>query len=133
MSRIGNAPIALPANVKVDISKGNLVTVLLAGEDTTANTLAWSIYLLTKYPDYQTKLQSEIDEALGELKCIAEYETSQGCKFLEAVANETMRLKPVAPPQAMPSSWRTKLLAPSAPIKYLALILREAGSAEVTC
>ena len=77
--------------------KGNLVTVLLAGEDTTANTLAWSIYLLTKYPDYQTKLQSEIDEALGELKCIAEYETSQGFKFLEAVANETMRLKPVAP------------------------------------
>lgn len=27
MSRIGKAPIALPANVKVDVSKGNIVTV----------------------------------------------------------------------------------------------------------
>lgn len=77
--------------------KGNLVTVLMAGEDTTAHTLAWSIYLLTMYPEYQAKLQAEIDEGLGEMRSITEYELTQGFKFLEAIANETMRLKPVAP------------------------------------
>ncbi|MDG1333517.1 MAG: cytochrome P450 [Crocinitomicaceae bacterium] len=77
--------------------KGNLVTVLMAGEDTTAHTLAWAIYLLTKHPDYQAKLQSEIDGALAGTKSITEYELTQGFKFLEAIANETMRLKPVAP------------------------------------
>ena len=34
---------------------------------------------------------------MGDLKCITEYESTQGFKFLEAIANETMRLKPVAP------------------------------------
>ena len=29
---------------------GNVLTMLLAGEDTTANTLAWMIYLLTRNP-----------------------------------------------------------------------------------
>ncbi|MFK7787510.1 MAG: cytochrome P450 [Crocinitomicaceae bacterium] len=77
--------------------KGNLVTVLMAGEDTTAHTLAWIIYLLTKQPEYQTKLQTEIDSVLGDAPCITEYESTQKFKFVEAIANETMRLKPVAP------------------------------------
>ena len=77
--------------------KGNLLTVLLAGEDTTANTLSWSIYLLTKHTEYQAKLQSEIDQSLDGEKWIQEFESTQGFKFLESIAYETMRLKPVAP------------------------------------
>jgi cytochrome P450 len=75
---------------------GNVMTMLLAGEDTTANTLAWAIWLLTRNPEALARARAEVDAAspgasgwtldkLGELR------------FLEACANETMRLKPVAP------------------------------------
>lgn len=39
----------------------NAVTFLLAGNDTTANTLSFASYLLTIHPDIQERLQSEID------------------------------------------------------------------------
>lgn len=77
--------------------KGNLMTVLMAGEDTTAHTLSWTIFLLTKFTDYQTKLQTEIDESLGDAKTITQFDLTHGFKFLEGIAYETMRLKPVAP------------------------------------
>lgn len=77
--------------------RGNLVTVLMAGEDTTAHTLAWSIFLLTKFPEYQDKLRAEIDATLGELTSIQDYESTPHFKYVESIANETMRLKPVAP------------------------------------
>lgn len=77
--------------------KGNLVTILMAGEDTTAHTLAWMIYLLTKFPEKQEKLRDEIEAIMGELKMIQEFDAAQHFKYLESIAYETMRLKPVAP------------------------------------
>ncbi len=35
---------------------GNLIMILLAGEDTTAHTLAWLVYLITEYPEVQQNL-----------------------------------------------------------------------------
>ena len=77
--------------------RGNLLTLLLAGEDTTAHTLAWSIYLLTQNADKQKSIEEEVDEVLGENPWMTEYEMHQKLPFVEAVTNETMRMKPVAP------------------------------------
>lgn len=77
--------------------KGNLLTLLLAGEDTTAHTLAWSIYLLTQSPAEITKMQAEIDQVLKNEKWFSEYADQQQLNIIEGVTNETMRLKPVAP------------------------------------
>ena len=45
---------------------GHARIVLLAGYETTANTLAYTSYLLALNPDIQEKLQSEIDNYFDE-------------------------------------------------------------------
>lgn len=37
-----------------------------AGSDTTANSLAWSIQYLVKYPQIQEELRQEIDDKVGD-------------------------------------------------------------------
>jgi cytochrome P450 len=73
-----------------DVS-GNVLTMLLAGEDTTANTLAWMIYLLYRHP--QALRQATNEAASG----FTHYESVSALPFIDACINETMRLKPVAP------------------------------------
>ena len=77
--------------------KGNLLTLLMAGEDTTANSLAWIIYFLCDHPEVQVKMQQEADELLGEYSIISSYSKITDFTYTEAVINEAMRLKPVAP------------------------------------
>ena len=75
---------------------GNVLTMLLAGEDTTANTLAWLIYLLRRNPDALLKAQQEV-RALAPDPGSYSMELMEPLVFLEACISETMRLKPVAP------------------------------------
>lgn len=77
--------------------RGNLLTILMAGEDTTAHTVAWMIYFLCLHPEYQDKIKEEITPFLNNNGVINDYQHLTKLKFLEAVAYETMRLKPVAP------------------------------------
>ena len=37
------------------------MTIFLAGHETTANTLAWTLYLLSEHPDVARRLQAELD------------------------------------------------------------------------
>jgi cytochrome P450 len=76
---------------------GNVLTMLLAGEDTTANTLAWMIYLLSRNPQVLARARDEVRAVLGAQPLPARYEELSALPFVEACANETMRLKPVAP------------------------------------
>jgi cytochrome P450 len=71
---------------------GNELTMLLAGEDTTANTLAWMIYLLDRHPGAQRLAREEVSAKNPEA-----YEDMAALPFVDACINETMRLKPVAP------------------------------------
>ncbi|MCH2226003.1 MAG: cytochrome P450 [Crocinitomicaceae bacterium] len=77
--------------------KGNLLTLLLAGEDTTAHTLSWAIFLLTKFPESQERLINESIEILGDSKWLENYDDHNKFEYLDGISNETMRLKPVAP------------------------------------
>ncbi len=76
---------------------GNAMTMLLAGEDTTANTLAWSVHELLDAPDSVARLVSELDASLGEVDIPESAEQAESLRFASAVANETMRVRPVAP------------------------------------
>ena len=76
---------------------GNVLTMLLAGEDTTANTLAWTVWLLARNPGALERARNEVLAVLRDEPMPARYEQLAALPFVEACANETMRLKPVAP------------------------------------
>jgi cytochrome P450 len=76
---------------------GNVLTMLLAGEDTTAHTLSWLVWLLHEHPEAFARARAEADAVLGEAPLPERFEQLQGLDWLLACARETMRLKPVAP------------------------------------
>ncbi len=75
---------------------GNVLTMLLAGEDTTANTLAWMIHLLEQNPPVLQQVRQEV-RSLAPDPAAFSLEIMDQLVFLDACASETMRLKPVAP------------------------------------
>ena len=75
---------------------GNVLIMLLAGEDTTANTLAWTIFLLWRNPQALARATEEVRRVCGDATAISLEQLAQ-LDYLEACANESMRLKPVAP------------------------------------
>ena len=79
---------------------GNVMTMLLAGEDTTANTLAWMIHLLQRNPDALLRAQQEVRALAPDPSC-SSMEMMEQLVFLDACISETMRLKPVAPLMAL--------------------------------
>jgi len=79
----------------------NVFTLLLAGEDTTANTLAWAIKFLIDFPALFARARAEADDVLGAATAPPSHEHAGRLPFIDAFANETMRLKPVAPLQVM--------------------------------
>lgn len=88
---------------------GNVLTVLLAGEDTTANTLGWAIWLLHEHPDDWRALVAEVDAALGEARLPPSFDAARGLASIEASVGEAMRLKPVAPLLFMEANRETAL------------------------
>ncbi len=79
-----------------DVS-GNVFTALLAGEDTTANTLAWLCHFLARDPAAQAAMRSEADAVLGDNPELQDFARVQDLPYLDAATREAMRLKPVAP------------------------------------
>jgi cytochrome P450 len=76
---------------------GNVLTMLVAGEDTTANTMTWMAHFMTANPETQQQMQQEADEVLGKSDMLQDFLEHERLTYLEAVAHETLRLKPVAP------------------------------------
>jgi cytochrome P450 len=48
----------------------NLLTMLVAGEDTTAETMAWMLHFMTDVPAVQHAMQQEADTVLGEARLL---------------------------------------------------------------
>lgn len=76
---------------------GNVFTMLLAGEDTTSNSLSWTIFFLTQHPEYITKIREEAEQVYARNDVAPNYETLKQLKWAEAIVMEAMRLKPVTP------------------------------------
>jgi cytochrome P450 len=77
--------------------RANVLTLLLAGEDTTAHTLAWTMPFLCADPALQSRLHTASAEVLGAANVCPSFEDLKRLDLFEACANEATRLKPIVP------------------------------------
>lgn len=63
--------------------RDQLMTLLIAGHESTATALAWAFELLLRHPDKLTRLRDEVDAGQTQ--------------YADAVVKETLRLRPVVP------------------------------------
>ena len=74
--------------------RDEVITLLLAGHETTALNLSWAWYLLSQHPDVEEKLHAELETVLGgRLPCAADLPRLQ---YTDRVIRETLRLYPPA-------------------------------------
>jgi cytochrome P450 len=72
--------------------RDEVMTLFLAGHETTANALGWTWYLLSKHPDVERKLSAEVTQVLGGRT--PTYEDLPNLKYMTLVIEESMRLYP---------------------------------------
>ncbi|MBV9230063.1 MAG: cytochrome P450, partial [Chloroflexi bacterium] len=74
--------------------RDEVLTLMLAGHETTAMTLSWTCYLLSQHPDVEQKLREELDTVLaGHLPTV---EHLANLSYNRMVIEEAMRLYPPA-------------------------------------
>ncbi|MFI9307997.1 cytochrome P450 [Streptomyces triculaminicus] len=69
-----------------------LVTLLLAGHETTASTLGWTFHLLDRHPEARARVREEAVTVLGDRT--PRYEDLRRLTYTTAVVQEAMRLYP---------------------------------------
>jgi len=75
--------------------RDDLITLLIAGHETTAAVLTWLVYALSQHPDALRTIQEEIDEVVGD-----RYATMEDIKRMPEVQKaiaETLRMWPAPP------------------------------------
>ncbi|WP_454561589.1 cytochrome P450 [Mycobacterium haemophilum] len=74
--------------------RDEVLTLMLAGHETTSNALTWALALLSRFPAARRRLEAEADDVLAGRPADAD-DVDRLC-FTEAVINEAMRLYPPA-------------------------------------
>jgi cytochrome P450 len=72
--------------------RNEVLTLLLAGHETTANALAWTLALLARHPEAAERLAAEVDAVLGDRP--PAHDDFAALAFTERVIREAMRLYP---------------------------------------
>ncbi|KAL4918584.1 cytochrome P450 [Aspergillus aurantiobrunneus] len=76
--------------------RDQVVSVLLAGRDTTAATLSWTFYELSYYPDTYSRLRAEVLDKVGPNRPPT-YDDLKNMPYLRHTINEALRLYPAVP------------------------------------
>jgi cytochrome P450 len=112
---------------------GNVSTMLFAGEDTTANSLAWLIWRLHGSPAALARAQAEaraLVDAAGGFAALdhAALAAPGALDWLDACIAESMRLEPVAPMLVLEALHDTRVADIALPARTLVwCLLRHAG------
>ncbi|MBP6016583.1 MAG: cytochrome P450 [Candidatus Promineofilum sp.] len=75
-----------------DLIRDQILTMLIAGHDTSTALLAWTLHVLAEYPDVMAQAQSEVDRVVGQDELTSGH--VDHLDYLDAVIKETMRLYP---------------------------------------
>jgi cytochrome P450 len=110
----------------------NVFILLLAGEDTTAHMPAWAIRFLIQYPAMRERVRAEVDSGLGAAQLPERFEDAGRLPLVDALANETMRQRPVAPILVFEAKFDSAVAGVSVPAgtNLVLLARRIADSAE---
>ncbi len=79
--------------------RDEMITMLMAGHETTATSLAWVIHHLLEHPDVLATARAEVASVVGNGPDVSRPTAEQIAQlgYLDAVIRETARLNPVAP------------------------------------
>ncbi|WP_434389705.1 cytochrome P450 [Melittangium boletus] len=72
----------------------SVMTMIIAGHETSANTLAWAWYRLSRHPDVEQRVFEELEQVLGGRP--PTLEDMPKLKYLQRVLEEILRLYPAA-------------------------------------
>lgn len=108
----------------------NVFTVLLAGEDTTANSLAWVVYLLYTHPQAWRALVDEADAMLAPHAFAQDLQQAGASRFADACIQEAMRLHPAAPLHYMEAARDAQLRDVAIPKGTFLFCLTRAGAVD---
>ena len=73
--------------------RDEVLTLMIAGHETTANALAWTWHLLSTWPDAARAIRDEVRDVLGDRRDV-EFEDLQKLSWTRNVIQEVMRLYP---------------------------------------
>lgn len=75
-----------------DLIRDQLLTMLIAGHDTSTALLCWALHLLGRHPEARARARAEADEVLGDDPPTAEQ--LERLRFVDQVLKEALRLYP---------------------------------------
>lgn len=75
-----------------DLIRDQLITMLIAGHDTSTALLSWVMYLVGQHPAIMQKIHDEVDRILGDSP--AQFEHLNQLTYLDQVIDETLRMYP---------------------------------------
>lgn len=90
----GAAPGAARTGMDDQQLRDEIITMILAGHETTANLLSWTFYLLSKHPDVERRVREEAARVLGDRDPVLE--DVKSLEYTRMVLDEALRLFPPA-------------------------------------
>ena len=77
-------------------ARGIMTDLMIAGQETTTNTVSWIVLAMIHYPDVQEKVYQELKSKVPVESPIVPLSVQYECHYTLAVINETMRFHPLA-------------------------------------
>jgi cytochrome P450 len=78
-----------------DEIRDEMLTLLVAGHETTASGLAWTIFHVLRHPDVLKKIRQELREVVGDGRVTIDHLAN--LVYLDATIKESLRITPVVP------------------------------------